>query len=176
MPYVTEVDEQQAAPSLRDLYSKIEQGLGFIPHFYKALGAMPEAIDAQLNLNSAIMNDAALPKVVKEQIGVVVSGINASSYCIAIHLELLRRFGVEKPIGRKLATDYENAPVEEKVKVLFRFADKLTRRPMDIEDEDIEAVQRAGWSEAALRETALTVAYFNYVNRVALGLGLVADF
>jgi uncharacterized peroxidase-related enzyme len=176
MPYVSEVDEAQADSPLRNLYGQIEQGLGFVPHYYKALGAMPDVIDAQLRLSAAIMNDGGLTKVVKEQIGVVVSGINSSSYCIAIHMELLRRFGIEKPIGRKLSTDYENAPVEPRVKALFRFADKLTRRPVDIEDQDIEAVKREGWDEAALRETVLTVAYFNYVNRVSLGLGLVSDF
>ena len=34
----------------------------------------------------------------------------------------------------------------------------------------------AGWDDAAIRETVLTVAYFGYINRVSLGLGLVTDF
>jgi uncharacterized peroxidase-related enzyme len=105
-----------------------------------------------------------------------VSGINASAYCLFIHMELLQRFGVDKALARKLTTDYEHADVEPKIKALFRFADKLTRQPYDIEDEDIEAVKKAGWDDAAVRETVLTVSYFNYVNRVSLGLGLVADF
>ena len=91
-------------------------------------------------------------------------------------MELLQRFGVDKVLARKLTTDYENAAVDPKVKALFRFADKLTRKPFDIEEEDIEALKQAGWDDAAVRETVLTVAYFNYVNRVSLGLGLVADF
>ena len=35
-----------------------------------------------------------------------------------------------------------------------------------------DAVKKAGWDNAAVRETVLTVAYFNYVNRVSLGLGI----
>jgi uncharacterized peroxidase-related enzyme len=176
MPYVNEVEESQADPQLLGIYRKIEQNFGFIPHYFKALGAMPKAIEGQLQLNHAVMADGALSTVVKEQIGVVVSGINSSAYCIFIHMELLQRFGVEKSLARKLTTDYENAAVEPKVKALFRFADKLTRKPYEIEDEDVEAVKQAGWDDAAVRETVLTVAYFNYVNRVSLGLGLVADF
>jgi uncharacterized peroxidase-related enzyme len=122
------------------------------------------------------MNDGALTKTEKEQIGVVVSGINASSYCLVIHMELLRRLGVEKALARKLVNDYESAAVPDKMKALFRFADKLTRKPVEIEEEDISGVKAAGWDEAAIRETVLTVAYFNYVNRVSLGLGLVEDF
>ena len=176
MTYVNEIEETQANPQLRGIYGNIEQNMGFLPHYFKALGPMPQAIEGQLQLGAAVMSDGALTKTEKEQIGVVVSGINASSYCLVIHMELLRRLGVEKALARKLVNDYENAAVPEKVKVLFRFADKLTRKPVEIEEQDISAVKAAGWDEAAIRETVLTVAYFNYVNRVSLGLGLVEDF
>jgi uncharacterized peroxidase-related enzyme len=176
VPFVNEVEETQADPRLREIYGTIEQNMGFLPHYFKALGAIPPAIEGQLKLGAAVMNDGTLTKIEKEQIGVVVSGINASSYCLVIHMELLRRLGVEKALARKLVNDYENAAVPEKMKVLFRFADKLTRKPVEIDDEDVAAVKKAGWDEAAIRETVLTVAYFNYVNRVSLGLGLVEDF
>lgn len=176
MPFVNEIEDSQADPQLRAIYGTIEQNMGFLPHYFKALGAIPPAIEGQLKLGAAVMNDGVLTKTEKEQIGVVVSGINASSYCLVIHMELLQRLGVEKSLARKLVNDYENAAVSEKIKALFRFADKLTRKPMDIDDEDVATVKNAGWGEAAIRETVLTVAYFNYVNRVSLGLGLVEDF
>jgi uncharacterized peroxidase-related enzyme len=121
------------------------------------------------------MGDGALSLVVKEQIGLVVSGLNSSSYCIMFHMELLRRFGVDKTLARKLSADYKNAAVEPNVKALFRFAEKLTRHQDDIEESDTDELKRAGWSDDAVRETVLTVAYFNYINRVSLGLGLVGD-
>jgi len=176
MPYVNEIEETQANAPLRELYGKIENGLGFLPHYFKTLGAMPKVIEAQLLLNEAIVADGALSKMLKEQIGIVVSAINSSLYCVTFHMELLRRFGVEKTLARKLTSDYESAPVESNVKTLLRFADKLTRHPDDIEEADIETLKSAGWDDAAVRETVLTVAYFNFVNRVSLGLGLVAEF
>jgi uncharacterized peroxidase-related enzyme len=176
MAYVNEVEETQADARLREIYRGIEQGFGFVPNYFKALGPLPEVIEAQLRLTAAVMEDGALTKIQKEQIGLVVSGITSSSYCIFIHMQLLRRFGVEKSLARKLTTDYENAAADAKLKVLFRFADKLTRKPYDIEGADIEAVRKGGWDDAALRETVLTVAFFNYINRVSLGLGLVNDY
>jgi uncharacterized peroxidase-related enzyme len=175
MPFVNEIEEAQAGAHLREMYSKIEKDLGFLPHYFKTLGPKPDVIQSQLALNSAIMGDGALPLVVKEQIGLVVSGLNSSSYCIMFHMELLRRFGVEKTLARKLSADYENAAVEPNVKALFRFADKLTRHQDDIEESDTDELKKAGWSDDAVRETVLTVAYFNYINRVSLGLGLVGD-
>lgn len=177
MAFVSEVEQTEAVPELRQIYATIESHFGgAVPHYFKALGAVPEVIAAQLKMNSAIMGDGALSADVKEQIGLVVSGINASSYCIAIHMELLQQFGFDKHFARKLATDYTRAAVDEKTKALFRFADKLTRKPVEVEESDAEEVLRAGWSQDALREAVLTVAFFNYINRVSFGLGLVADF
>src|SRR5271154_1277611 len=150
MPFVNEVDETQADPQLREMYSKIEQGLGFLPHYFKTLGPMPAVIRAQLAMNDAIMQDGALTLVVKEQIGLVVSGINSSSYCIMFHMELLRRFGVDKALARKLSADYENAAVEPKVKALFKFAAKLTRQQDDIDEPDTDELKKIGWSDDAV--------------------------
>lgn len=175
MAYVSEVEETQATPALQEIYATIEKGFGFVPHYFKALGALPEVIASQLRMSAAIMDDGALSASIKEQIGLVVSGINTSSYCITIHMELLQRFGFDEKFARKLATDYTRAPVDDKTKALFRFADKLTRKPVDVEQNDAEEVLRAGWSQDVLRETVLTVSFFNYINRVSLGLGLVED-
>jgi alkylhydroperoxidase family enzyme len=95
---------------------------------------------------------------------------------VAAHLELLRGLGIEKPLGRTLATNYEKAPVGENVQALFRFADKLTRKPYDVTQDDADGVKAAGWEEAALFEAVLVVALMNFANRFAIGLGLMADF
>lgn len=175
MPFVSQIAEDEAGPELRPLYQQIRDAFGFIPNYFLAQGRAPNLIAAQMALNSAVTEDGALPRPVKEQIGLVVSGANTSSYCVALHMELLRTLGIEKPLGRKLATDFANAPVEAKVKLLYQFADKLTRRPADIEASDAAAVREA-WGEAALFETVLACALFNFYNRVSIGLGLMPDF
>ncbi len=176
MAYVNEVGVSKAEPRLRAIYDRLQKMLGYVPHYFQSLGAKPEVIEAQLAMDSAIMAEGALSTSIKEQIGLVVSGINSSAYCIAFHMELLDKgFGLPKPVAKKLAVDYENAPGDEKTKSLFRFADKLTRKPLDIDVEDVDTLRAAGWGDDAVRETVLTVAYFNYINRVSFGLGLVGD-
>jgi uncharacterized peroxidase-related enzyme len=175
MSFVSLLTEEQASPLLKQLYQPIKEIFGFLPNYFQALGSRPDVIAAHLALAEAITKDGALSKAVKEQIGLVVSGINSSSYCIAAHMELLRKLGVEKPLGRKLATNYEGAPVGEKEKTLYRFADKLTRQPGEIRRTDVDAVRQAGWDDTALLETVLAVSWFNFINRVSTGLGLVPD-
>jgi uncharacterized peroxidase-related enzyme len=176
MAFVKQVTEAEAGPELKQVYLEVRDKFGFLPNYAQALGRTPQLLAEHMSLGARILSDGALPAVVKEQMGVVVSGLNTSSYCIAVHLEFLRRMGIEKPLGRKLAINYPAAPVSENVQALFRFADKLTRRPGDIEKADADALRAAGWDDAAIVEAVLTVAYFNFINRVSLGLGLLDDF
>ena len=120
--------------------------------------------------------ERALPRTVKEQIALVVSGINLSNYCLAAHLEILGRMGIDKAMSRKLALSYESAPVDAKGMELFRFAGKLTSRPADMEKSDVDRLQGAGWSNEAILETVLVVSLYACANRFSAGVGLVADF
>ncbi len=176
MPFVTLVSDEQAAPELKQIYNQVRQSYGSLPDYFQALGRAPAVIPPHLALGQAILSDGALSRKEKEEILVVVSGINTSSYCVARHMQALRNLGVDPALSRKLAVDHEHAPVEEKLKALFRFADKLTRKPEAIEQADADAVRAAGWDEAALSEAVAVVAWANFINRVSIGLGLVVDF
>ncbi len=176
MSYVGRVSEEQASSPLNHLYERIRQDYGFLPNYFQALGRSPQAVKAHLSLAGIVLNVGALSRKLKEQIGIAVSGFNTSSYCVAAHMELLRRRGVEKPLSRKLATDYPNAPAGEKEQALFRSADKLTRKPADFSKDEIEALRNAAWDDDATFETILAVAWFNFINRASIGLGVVADF
>jgi uncharacterized peroxidase-related enzyme len=176
MSFVSMIPEAQASPELKPLYEEMKAGWDSLPNFWQAQGRRPDLFRLQKDLLTNVFTKGALPQSVKEQIGLVVAGINTSSYCIAVHMEILRRMGIEKPLARKLATDWEHAPVEPKVMELFRFAAKLTKRPGDISSEDVEALRKAGWDDEAIYETVMTASVMGLFNRVSLGLGLVADF
>ena len=177
MSWVRAVSEEQAGPEVKPVYKFLQENWGFVPNYFLALGTQPQFLQDQVNLFTHVMSEGpALPKKVKEQVALVVSGINLSNYCLAIHLEILGRMGIDKAMSRKLALNYESAQVEPKVMELFRFADKLTRFPADMEKSDVERLHAAGWSDEAILETVLVVSLFACANRFSAGVGLVADF
>ena len=49
---------------------------------------------------------------------------------------------------------------------------QLTRAPASIALEDIEALRSHGWSDVAIHDAIQVIAYFNYINRVAEGVGI----
>jgi alkylhydroperoxidase family enzyme len=59
--------------------------------------------------------------------------------------------------------------------MLVDYALGLTRTPQSIRQEDIATLRAAGFSDTAIHDTACIVAYYNFVNRVASGLGVALE-
>jgi alkylhydroperoxidase family enzyme len=52
------------------------------------------------------------------------------------------------------------------------FALRLTESPGASAREDVERLRRAGFGDGAILDIVQVTAYYNYVNRVASGLGI----
>jgi alkylhydroperoxidase family enzyme len=55
---------------------------------------------------------------------------------------------------------------------LLAYGEKLTREPAKISADDIERLRQAGHSDRAIHDAAQVISYFNYINRIADGLGV----
>ena len=60
----------------------------------------------------------------------------------------------------------------DRSRALCAYALKLTVRPWDMEAADVAALRAAGLSDRDVVDVNQVVAYFNYVNRIADGLGV----
>jgi len=49
---------------------------------------------------------------------------------------------------------------------------KLTRTPAAVTSADIAALRTAGFDDRAIHDATQIIAFFNYINRVADGLGV----
>ena len=55
---------------------------------------------------------------------------------------------------------------------MLAYVEKLTLQPFTVGREDIEALRRAGFDDTAILQINLIASWFNYINRVADGLGV----
>ena len=53
-----------------------------------------------------------------------------------------------------------------------KYVEILTRVPANIRDDDVNKLRAAGLSDREILDVVQTAAYFAYVNRFALGLGV----
>lgn len=61
------------------------------------------------------------------------------------------------------------------MRILCSYALKLTLRPWEMAEEDVSALRAGGFSDRDVVDANQVVSYFNYVNRVADGLGVVLE-
>jgi len=55
---------------------------------------------------------------------------------------------------------------------MLEYAVKLTSKSCEVKEEDIIILRKAGFDDEAILDIAQVTAYFNFVNRLASGLGI----
>jgi len=68
--------------------------------------------------------------------------------------------------------DYANAPLAPEDRALLDYALKLTRTPAAVSEEDVQRLREHGFDDRAILDACQVAAYYNYVNRLADGLGV----
>ncbi len=71
-----------------------------------------------------------------------------------------------------LRTDYRTADLEPADRAMLDYVAKLTRHPVRCTREDIETLHTHGFDDTAILQINLIASWFNYINRVADGLGV----
>jgi uncharacterized peroxidase-related enzyme len=68
--------------------------------------------------------------------------------------------------------DYRKADLSPRERALCEFAVKLTHVAAEVGQEDIDALRKEGLDDPTISDAIQVVGYFNYVTRVADGVGI----
>jgi uncharacterized peroxidase-related enzyme len=109
----------------------------------------------------------------RELIAAFVSGVNSCRYCHGAHSRVAQAFGLDKAVLAASLDDIAVAPVDARLKPILRYVRKLTETPSRMTAADAAAVYDAGWSDEALLHAIAVCAYFNNMNRLVEGAGIV---
>ena len=78
----------------------------------------------------------------------------------------------EDTTARALAADPWAADLATAHRAMVDYALKLTRTPGAMTHADVDALRAEGFDDTAVLDIAQVTAYYNYVNRLADGLGV----
>lgn len=100
------------------------------------------------------------------------SAVNDCSFCHVSHKYTAAELGVDEAMWDSLLADIDSAEIDDKLRPLVRYVDKLTRIPSAMNSDDVDAVLAAGWSEDALFDAICICGFNNLMNRVVDAVGL----
>jgi uncharacterized peroxidase-related enzyme len=155
------------SPDMEGYFKKCDERLGFVPNVLKAFSFDNAKLEAFVEYRQQLVQNAeTLSKLEIEMIATVVSSQNRCFYCITAHGNGVRQLG-DPVLGEMMVQNYRAARLSKRQRAMLDFAVKLTVRPWEVEEEDRDALRRAGFSDRDIWDIASVAAFYNMTNRLA---------
>jgi len=164
---------QDSTGLLKKEYEKGMRRAGRIWNVLTVQSQTPEILRDSMRLyNSTMFGNSKVPRFDRELLAVVTSISNECEYWISAHLYDLRSETKDQKLVDEIAVNWKESGLTEQQKAICYFAEKLTLNPGKIDKEDIHKIKEFGYVDKEVSEIVQIISYFNYINRVADGLGL----
>jgi uncharacterized peroxidase-related enzyme len=88
------------------------------------------------------------------------------------HAEFLRLATLDESLSEAIKRDWRTADITPAESAMLAYVEKLTLRPSSCGRDDMESLREHGFEDQAILQINLIASWFNYINRVADGLGV----
>ena len=176
MARIQTIDPQQANGKAKDLLDAVQKQLKMVPNLMRVLANSPAALDAYLSFNEKLGHGFLNAKL-RELISVVVAEENACEYCLSAHTAIGKMVGFKDEqilAGRKFNSG------DPKIDAALRFAREVTASRGQVDNNAVESVRKAGYSDGEIAEIITNVGlnlftnYFNNALKTEVDFPLVA--
>ncbi len=173
MPHIKTITPEIADGELKRAYENLKKTRGKIAEVHKIQSLNPAALTAHMELYMTIMfGKSPLKRYQREMLGVVVSAVNRCEYCINHHEQALLAYWKDKEKTKFLIHNRSALHLSHEDQLLCALAEKLTINKEQDYSEDVSILQKAGLEDRVILDAVQVIAYFNFVNRLVLGLGV----
>lgn len=118
-----------------------------------------------------LRDDSPLSQGERELIATFVSSKNECTFCTQSHAAAAGYlFHNDTQMIDLVLTDYQNAPISEKLKCLLSIAGKVQQDARLVSDEDVANARKHGANDRDIHDTVLIAATFCMFNRYVDGL------
>lgn len=173
MTRINVIGENEANGNLLEIYNSLRNKRGKVANIMMAQSLNPEAMRAHLDLYMALMfSKSGLSRGEREMLATYVSALNGCDYCKSYHGAALMGYWKEKDRVESFIENLGCPELQQRDLAILRYAEKLTRDPGSSAEDDTLNLRDAGFSDRDILDITMIVGYFNFVNRIALGLGV----
>lgn len=179
--WIKMISDEDASEELLDVLKLARTPHGTVDNVMRVHSLRPNTMRGHVVLYRAALHDDAntIPMWFQETISSYVSMLNDCPYSLANHWANARHL-----MGDDAKADKVEAALQAKQPetvfdgaelALLQYAEKLTLRPGEMMQADVEVLKAAGVDDGEILEANQIVGYFNYVNRCLNGLGVTTD-
>ncbi len=177
MARIKVIEHAEATNGLKDIYDNLIKTRGQLANVHTIQSLRPKSIVAHMDLYMEIMySKSELSRAERELVASVVSIANKCNYCTLHHTAALNKYWKNDEKIEKLKQKLFNEILKPNEILLVEYAQSVTLNLSNHIDTDTTlALKNAGFSDEAILDLVLVTAYFNFVNRIVLTLGVEVE-
>jgi len=178
MSYIKTISYDEADGKLKRLYDRVKGPDNNVDNVLMVHSLRPHTLKGHMELYKCVLhhNENSFPKWYLEALGTYVSHLNNCKYCVDHHAVGLKKNLNDdikfETIYRAIKNDELEHVLNEKEIAGAEYAFKLTKEHQSISKTYIESLRNRGFDDGEILEVNQLVSYFNYVNRMVVGLGV----
>ncbi len=174
MAWIDTVSWSDAEGPLRDAYDWQAAALGE-PAEFTMLGSLyPAIVEERLRLYRTVEHcPSQLTPIERQSAALVTSRLNGTDHCASGLRLKLESLGLATAVLDAIDSDPANVDSGDgRFDAICAYAAKLTRSPDAVVQDDLEPLREHGLNDLDILDLNNMVAYYAYINRVVMGLGL----
>jgi uncharacterized peroxidase-related enzyme len=170
-------DESELPEELQGLFRAARERIGFVPNVFVTYAYRPERLSAWFSHFRLLHEETdGLSAAEREMIAVVVSMANGCLYCLVAHGAALREAWGDPVMADRITLDWRRAEaLTGRQRAICAFAEKLTLKPVESTEEDLEVLRANGLSDRDAWDVIEVAAMYNFTNRLALATGQIPN-
>ncbi len=169
-------DASELPEDLQKMFGKARERIGFVPNVFRTYAFRPQRLRLWFaHFKSVHEPTPQLSAADREMIAVVVSMANGCLYCLVAHGAALREALGDGVLGDRTTYDWRRAGLDERRRAICAFAEKLTVRPREVEESDLDALRRVGLTDEEVWDVAEVASMYNFTNRMAMATNMLPN-
>ncbi len=178
MTRLTALNPEEATGKTKELFTAIEAKFGIVPNMMRTMGNSSALLEGYLNLNAAL-SKGTLGAKNSALIAMAVAQSNGCDYCLSVHNYLGINLGHIDAETLNIARNGDAA--NAKTDAALKFAKVLVSKKGQVNDEDMNAVKNAGFTEGEIGEIVghvglnILTNYFNNTAKTEIEFPLVSS-
>ena len=168
------IPEDEARGELKEIYDNLTGSRGKLANVHLVHSLNPASLVAHMELYMTLMfKESPLKRYQREMLGVMTSATNKCKYCVRHHSEALNFYWKDEKRTAMLPIDFSQCEISNEDELLCEYAELLTEDPASSSIERLMVkMKKAEISDRKLLDSTMIISYFNFVNRMVLGLNV----
>ncbi len=152
-PLISYTSVEQAKDDVKVVYTEIKAAFGIVPEPIKGLSLNPAMLRNTWEMYKIMGNNKNFSPKTTTMMRYLVAEANHCKYCVGFNKGmLLNIFKLSEDEINALQNNPSSAKLDDKQKAMLLFMLKSTSHPSEVNQADINALKKLGWSEKDIVE------------------------